>query len=183
MLSTTLPVLQTQRLLLRPWRQSDLAPFSEINADPKVMEFYTHPLSLKESAALAEKIQKEYEERGYGFWAVEIPGVAEFIGYIGLNYWNKEHKLAPFIDIGWRLSSRFWGKGYATEGAREVLRYGFETLKLEEIFSLAQVDNARSRRVMEKLGMKTDPEDNFEHPTLPRGHYLSWHALYRLKRT
>ena len=176
----TLPILHSARLLLRPWRNSDLAFFAKINADPQVMEFYTHTLSEKESFAVAEKIQKESYSRGYGFWAVEVPKVADFIGYIGLNYWNQVAPFAPCIDIGWRLNSAFWGQGFAIEGAKAVLEYGFEILKFPEIVSMATIGNIRSQRVMQRLGMITNPVENFDHPRLPKGHFLNPHVLYRL---
>ena len=177
-----LPILCTQRLILRPWRESDLKPFASLNADPKVMEFYTHPFIQEESDSLAEKIQWEFSKRGYGFWAVEVPGIADFIGYIGLNYWNLEMEFAPCIDVGWRLALDYWGSGYATEGARAAIRFGFEKLGLNEIVSMATIGNARSHRVMQRLGMTSDSAENFEHPKLPKGHPLSLRVLYRLPR-
>ncbi len=174
-------LLHTQRLILRPWRPSDLFPFAQINADPQVMEFYPETLSQIQSDALAEKIQKDFAERGYGFWAVEVPGVSDFIGYIGLNYWNLEAPFAPCIDIGWRLGSPYWGKGYATEGAKAALHHGFEILKFPEIVSMATIKNIRSHRVMQRLGMTNDPAENFQHPKLPLGHPLSWRVLYRCR--
>lgn len=174
--------LRTKRLILRPWRTSDLAAFAAINADPEVMQFYSHLLQRKESDALAEKIQREFAERGYGYWAVEVPGVADFIGYIGLKYWDLDMAFAPCIDMGWRLDSTHWGKGYATEGARAVIQHGFETLGFSEIVAMATTENTRSIRLMERLGMTTDQVENFEHPNLPQGHPLSWHVLYRLSQ-
>jgi len=175
-----LPVLRTERLILRSWKESDLLPFFELNSDPKVMEFYASTLSRVESNALAEKIQRDNQTKNYGLWAIEVPGISSFIGYVGLNYWNLEMSFAPCIDIGWRLSASYWGCGYATEGARETLRYGFEELKLPEIVSMATVGNARSHRVMERLGMKCNPQENFHHPKLPSDHPLSLRVLYRL---
>lgn len=175
-----LPILQTKRLLLRPWKESDLAPFAKLNADPKVMEFFPNTLSRKESDALVKKFQEENEEQGYGYWAIEVPNLAEFIGFVGLKYWNLETNFAPCVDIGWRLDSSHWGRGYATEGARRVLQYGFEEIKLTEIVSMATTGNERSQNVMRRLGMTTDPNENFEHPRVPRGDPLSWRVLYRL---
>ena len=175
-----LPILKTQRLILRPWKESDLLPFSQLNADPKVMEFYVSTLTRSESDSLAEKMQKEAALRGYGFWAVEVPGVADFIGYIGLNYWNLEMSFAPCVDVGWRLASSYWGNGYATEGAKEALRYGFEELELDEIVSMATIGNTQSHRVMQRLGMSCNPSENFHHPKLPQDHPLSMRVLYRL---
>lgn len=175
-----LPVLHTQRLILRPWYPADLVEFAKINADPKVMEFYERTLTQTESDALAEKIQREFAERGYGFWAVEVPHVAPFIGYIGLNYWNLEMPFAPCIDVGWRVSSHYWGQGYATEGAKAAIRYGFEHFSFAEIVSMATANNLRSHRVMQRLGMITDPLEDFHHPKLPQDHPLSKRVLYRL---
>ena len=175
-----LPILKTERLILRPWKESDLLPFFKLNADPKVMEFYASTLTRSESDSLAEKIQREAALRGYGFWAVEVPGVAEFIGYIGLNYWNLEMSFAPCVDVGWRLDSSHWGKGYATEGAKEALRYGFEELKLNEIVAMATIGNTQSHRVMQRLGMIHNPHENFHHPKLAKDDPLSLRVLYRL---
>lgn len=174
--------LHTQRLILREWRESDLAPFADFNADPQVMQFYTHTLNREESDALAEKYQRELKARGYGFWAVQAPAEADFIGYVGLNYWDLEADFSPCIDVGWRLGSPYWGKGYATEAALAALDYGFETLGFQEIVSMATIGNTRSHRVMERLGMRTNPSENFAHPKLPKGHPLSMRVLYRLTK-
>ncbi len=104
----TNPTLHTPLLLLRPWQSSDLEYFAKINTDPKVMEFYPHLLTREESDKLAEKFHNHFSIHGYGFWAVEIPNIAKFIGYIGLNYWNLDTKFAPCIDIGWRLAFNHW---------------------------------------------------------------------------
>lgn len=178
-----LPTLRTERLILRPWRASDLLPFSQINADSRVMEFYPSVMSAEESDALAEKIQKHAMEKKYGFWAIEAPGVANFIGYVGLNYWNLEMSFAPCVDVGWRLGAPFWGKGYATEGAKEALRFGFEECYFSEIVAMATIYNSRSHSVMKKLGMRHDPKENFYHPKLPQDHPLSLRVLYRLSRS
>jgi RimJ/RimL family protein N-acetyltransferase len=175
-----LPILRTKRLILRPWQETDLEAFAEFNADPKVMEFYENTLTREESDAVAQKFERESNERGYGFWAIEVPRVAGFVGYAGLNYWNLEMKFAPCIDVGWRLGSSHWGHGYATEASNEALRFGFEMLGFSEIVSMATIENIRSRRVMERLGMRHDPAENFEHPKVPKDHPLSWRVLYRL---
>lgn len=169
-------------MILRPWRESDLPLFSEINADAQVMQYYEKTLTRNESDALAKKIQSDYAGKNYGFWAVEAPGLADFIGYIGLNYWNLEMHFAPCIDIGWRLGVSYWGRGFATEGACACLQYGFETLGLAEIVSMATIENMRSRHVMERLEMKRDPNEDFHHPKLLPDHPLSLRVLYRLSR-
>ncbi len=178
----TVPTICTQRLILRPWKESDLEPFAALNNDPRVMEFYASTLSREESDALAKKFQNEFAQRGYGHWAVEVPEKADFIGYIGLNYWNLEASFAPCIDIGWRLAVEHWGQGYATEGASAALKYGFEVFKFPEIVSMATIENTKSHRLMERLGMKRNPSEDFEHPKVPKGNPLSWRVLYRLKQ-
>jgi 3-dehydroquinate dehydratase/shikimate dehydrogenase len=177
--------LKTKRLILRPWKETDLAPFAKLNADPKVMEYFPSILSREESDHLAQKMQSKMEERGYGMWAVSIPEIADFIGFIGLNHQDKSTfpaHFTPAVEIGWRLAATYWGKGYATEGAKAVLAYGFEHLHLEEIVSFTAVQNMRSRRIMEKIGMHHDSKDDFDHPKLPEGHALRRHVLYRLKQ-
>src|SRR5579872_1963044 len=110
-------IIYTKRLILRPWRESDLEPFAALNADPRVMEYFLARLSREESDQMVKKVQAKIEEQGYGWWAVSVPGVAEFIGFIGLNYADYLTHLPPVVEIGWRLGAEYWGKGYATEGA------------------------------------------------------------------
>lgn len=172
--------LNTERLILRPWKPSDYAPFADMNADPEVMEFFPKTLTPKESNAYAEKFAKHIEENGWGLWAVTAPE-AEFIGFIGLTPVGFEAPFTPATEVGWRLARPFWGKGYATEGAKAAMEYGFSQLGLQEIVSFTTVENARSQKVMEKLQMTHDPDDDFDHPTLPEGHPLRRHVLYRIK--
>jgi len=176
------PELQTDRLYLRHWRASDREPFAALNADPRVMEHFPAPLSREESDALAARIESHFEQHGFGLWAVEIVGAAPFAGFIGLSIPRFEAHFTPCVEIGWRLASEYWGYGYATEGARAVLAFGFEQLQLAEIVSFTVPDNLRSRRVMERLGMIRIPADDFDHPVLPKGHPLRRHVLYRLAR-
>lgn len=172
--------LRTDRLILRRWRESDCEPFAALNADPRVMEFFPAPLSRAESNAGAARIEAHLEAQGFGLWAAEVLGGPSFIGYIGLAVPAFRARFTPCTEIGWRLAHAAWGFGYATEGATEVLRFAFETLRLPEIVSFTVPANARSRRVMEKLGMRRDPADDFDHPRLPDGHRLRRHVLYRL---
>jgi RimJ/RimL family protein N-acetyltransferase len=173
---------ETERLRLRQWRKSDLKPFAAMNADPQVMEFFPSPLTRRESDSMAEKLRALIEQRGWGFWAVEIPGVAPFIGVVGLHVAPAALPFAPCVEIGWRLAAAYWGQGHATEAARGVLRVGFEQLELPEIVSFTSVLNQRSRAVMERIGMQHRGE-LFEHPSVPVGSPLRPHILYRLSRT
>src|SRR6185437_2759402 len=154
-------IIRTDRLLLRPWNDTDLEPFAQLNADSRVMEYFPSVLSRKESDELAGRICAKLEEQGWGLWAVSIPGVADFIGFIGLAKVTFEAHFTPTVEIGWRLAFDHWGKGYATEGAKAALAYGFKTLNLDEIVSFTAVQNMRSRRVMEKIGMHHVPKDDF----------------------
>jgi RimJ/RimL family protein N-acetyltransferase len=174
--------LQTDRLHLRRWRPSDREPFARLNCDPRVVEFLRSPLSRQESDAIVDGIEAHFEQRGFGLWAVEIPGVTPFAGFIGLSIPRFEAHFTPCVEIGWRLDAEHWNRGYATEGAQAALEFGFNWLQLQEIVSFTTVRNVRSRRVMEKLGMTRSPSDEFDHPALPEGHPLRRHVLYRILR-
>jgi RimJ/RimL family protein N-acetyltransferase len=174
--------LRTERLYLRRWRTADRVPFAALNADLRVMEHFPAPLSPEESEALRLRIEDHFEQNGFGVWAVEIMGTAPFAGFIGLSIPRFEAHFTPCVEIGWRLASAHWGYGYATEGARAVLAFGFEQLRLAEIVSFTVPGNLRSRRVMERLGMTRNPADDFDHPALPEEHPLRRHVLYRLVR-
>jgi len=173
--------LRTQRLLLRRWREADRVPFAAMNADPRVMEHFPKRLSREESDALVARIEAHFAQHGFAQWAVEIPGVTPFAGFVGLSVPRFDASFTPCVEIGWRLAADYWGLGYATEGARAALEFGFDHLGLEEVLSFTVPANLRSRRVMEKLGMTHDPADDFEHPLLAPGHRLQRHVLYRIR--
>jgi RimJ/RimL family protein N-acetyltransferase len=175
-------LLRTQRLLLRPWRDQDLGPFAALNADPAVREHFPDTLSRDESDAAARRIRADMDRDGYGLWAVEVPGGSPFIGYVGLAVPAFEAAFTPCVEIGWRLARQAWGHGFATEGARAAVAFAFDRLGLGELVSMTTAANHRSRRVMEKLGMRRDPADDFEHPLLPAASPLRPHVLYRLRR-
>lgn len=174
--------LETERLILRAWRRADRDPFARINSDPVVMEFFPSCLSRAESDQGVDRIERHFREYGFGLFAAELRRDATFIGFIGLNVPRFVAHFTPCVEIGWRLAAAYWGQGLATEGARAALHYGFETLALEQIVSFTVPRNARSRRVMEKLGMTHDPSDDFDHPGLAEGHPMRRHVLYRTKR-
>ncbi len=177
------PRLQTRRLLLRRWREADLDPFAAMNADPVVMEFFPRTLSVEESAAFIERIEACFDQHGYGLWAVEkIEPGQPLIGCIGLSPVEPDLPCAPAVEVGWRLSRAYWGRGYATEAASAVIAFGFDRIHLDEIVSLTASVNLRSQRVMERLGMKRDPHEDFQHPQLPVGHPARAHVLYRISR-
>jgi ribosomal-protein-alanine N-acetyltransferase len=170
--------LRTPRLLLRQWQEADFEPFAAMNADPRVMEYYPGVLTREESDhVVRERILPQFELSGYGPWALEVPGVTPFAGYVGLLEHTFDAPFTPCVEVGWRLAARYWGHGYATEGARGALAYGFDVARLDEIVSFTAVTNARSVAVMERLGMTRVGE--FQHPGLHRGHPLRLHVLYR----
>ncbi len=172
--------LTTSRLLLRQWREEDLAPFAAMNTDPRVVESLYYALSRDESDAMVARIRAQFAERGYGLWAVEEIGGAPFIGTVGLSVPRIVLPFTPCVEVGWRLAPAYWGNGYATEAASAALEYGFDRAGLDEIVSFTAAMNGRSRRVMERLGMTTVAEDNFDHPNIPEGNPLFPHVLYRL---
>jgi RimJ/RimL family protein N-acetyltransferase len=174
--------LRTDRLLLRWWLPDDREPFARLNTDPRVMEFLPRALPRQESDALADRIEAHFQAHGFGFWALEIPGITRFAGFVGLGTPRFETAFSPCTEIGWRLASDYWNHGYATEGARAALAFGFHALNLEEIVSFTVPANVRSRRVMEKIGMTRSADEDFDHPLLPDGHPLRRHVLYRLVR-
>jgi ribosomal-protein-alanine N-acetyltransferase len=176
------PELRTDRLLLRRWRDADREPFARLNADPKIVRLLPAPLTRAESDALVDRIEREFGERGFGLWAVEIVDGGRFAGFVGLHVPRFRAHFTPAVEIGWRLARDAWGRGYATEAARAALAFGFGTVGLEEIVSFTVPANARSRAVMERLGMTRDPADDFDHPALRAGHPLRPHVLYRLRR-
>jgi RimJ/RimL family protein N-acetyltransferase len=176
---TESPSIETQRLVLRCWQSSDREPFAKMNADPNVMEFFPAPLTSLQSDALVAKIERHFQRHSFGLYAVELKVGGGFAGFIGLSVPTFRAHFTPCVEIGWRLSSDFWGKGLATEGAEAVLKYGREVLRLKDVVSFTVPVNLRSRRVMEKIGMTHDPADDFDHPQLPPGHPLRRHVLYR----
>jgi RimJ/RimL family protein N-acetyltransferase len=180
---TQSPEIRTDRLCLRRWRPSDREAFAALNADPRVMEYFLSVLSREDSDMLAARIDSSFAQRGFGFWAVEIDGVVPFAGFVGLSIPRFEAPFTPCVEIGWRLAHAYWNQGYASEGARAALRFGFETVQLAEIVAFTVPANLRSRRVMEKIGMTRNPADDFDHPAISAGHPLRRHMLYRIAQT
>ena len=172
--------LKTERLLLRRWRPSDREPFARLNADPVVMQYFVGTLSREDSDELVDQIEKHFEEHAFGLWAIEVPGVAPFVGFVGLSVPSFEAHFMPAVEVGWRLDRPHWGHGYATEAARASLTDGFDRVGLTEIVSFTTPINLPSIAVMERLGMTRDPNDDFDHPGVPKGHPLRRHVLYRI---
>lgn len=171
--------LHTARLILRPWREPDRVPFAAMNADPEVMEHFPQALDRAESDAFFDRLQTSWDEDGFGWLAVTLPNGA-FLGGAGLLRPSFQAGFTPCVEVGWRFARHAWGNGYATEAAKVSLAWGFGARGLDEIVSFTAVSNARSIRVMERLGMVLDGP--FEHPAMSVGHPLRPHVLYRLPR-
>ena len=175
-------VIKTPRLILRPWRDEDYLPYAALNADPEVRRYWPTTLSREESDAQAAAFQKHIEAHGFGFWAAEAPGVARFIGFIGLLHVGSDLPFGPAVEAGWRLARNAWGYGYATEGACAALADGFGRLGLAEIVAYAVAVNTPSRRVMERIGMTHDPADDFDRKDRKPEDPLRRYVVYRKKR-
>ena len=171
--------LETDRLILRQWCESDFVGFCEMNSDPEVMRYFPSTLTESECRDFMSKMSSLIEHHGWGFWAVEIKACKEFIGFVGLNSPRTQLPFSPCVEIGWRLHKKHWGFGYATEAGKKSLEYGFSSLNLNEIVAFTTETNINSRKVMDRLGMKNTGE-NFAFPDLPPEHPLSKHVLYKI---
>jgi RimJ/RimL family protein N-acetyltransferase len=172
--------LSSGRVCLRRWRDEDREAFAAMNADVRVMEFFRSCLTRTESDAMVDRIEAHFREHGFGLWAIEVPGVADFVGFAGLAWARFNAPFTPCIEVGWRLGFEHWGKGYATEAAGSALGYGFGALALSDVVAFTSVANHRSWAVMERLGMRRDPAEDFDYSSFPVGHPLRKHVLYRL---
>ncbi len=180
-MSGVVQVRRTERLLLRGWRDGDRAAWAAMNADPEVMRYFHDTLTREQSDAMLDRMDAALAEQGWGLWALERQDTAEMIGFTGLAVPTHDLPFNPCVEVGWRLARSAWGRGFATEAAREALRVGFDEVGLAEVVSMTSVPNTPSRAVMHRLGMTRDPADDFEHPAVPPGHPLRPHVLYRLR--
>ena len=167
-------------MILRRWREEDREPFARLNADASVMEFQPGVLSREQSDRFFDYIEAQFREHGFCLHATELRRDQRFIGFIGIHVPTLQTAFTPCVEIGWRLAADVWGQGLATEGGHAVLRHSFEMLGLKEIVSFTAVINTRAQRVMQKLGMRRAPAEDFDHPKLAEGHPLRRHVLYRL---
>lgn len=170
--------IETERLILRSWRVTDRAVFAEINSNNKVMKYFPKPLSIEESNGFVDRINSEFEETGFGLYAVEIKETGEFIGYVGFHRFTFDVPFSPGWEIGWRISDKFWNKGYATEAAMACIKYAREKKLCNRLYSFTAVPNIASENVMKRLEMSF--EGLFMHPALAEGHWLKEHKLYSL---
>jgi RimJ/RimL family protein N-acetyltransferase len=171
--------LETDRLRMRDWREEDFAPFAALNADDKVMKYFPARLNRKQSDAYIGRIQHGLDDNGFGFYAVEEKSTQRFIGFVGLSHVRFPAAFTPAVEIGWRLAVSAWGQGFATEAASACLANGFYIFGIREIVSFTAHQNTPSIAVMDRIGMTRNPADDFDHPSLPTGHKLRPHVLYR----
>ena len=179
-MSAVVEARRTERLVLRGWRDDDRDAFAAMNADPEVMRYFHLTMTREQSDAMLDRMEVALESQGWGLWALERRDTGELIGFTGLAVPSYDLPFTPCVEVGWRLAASAWGRGLATEAAREALRVGFGEVGLAEVVSMTSVPNTPSRAVMERLGMTRDPGDDFEHPAVPPGHPLRPHVLYRL---
>lgn len=173
-------ILETERLILRQWRDSDLQAMATINQDPKVMEHFAATRSLEETKAFINSNKTLFKDLGYCFYATELKQTHELIGFVGIAP-VYEMPCTPAIEIGWRLGTKFWGQGLATEAAKAVIDYAFNALGIGELVSFTATTNKKSERVMQRLGFIRSEKDDFDHPRIVDGHPLKRHIFYRLK--
>ncbi len=166
---------------MRGWRESDLEPWAAMNADPEVRRYLGGPLTPEQAAAWVLNFQDDLDRFGYGFWALEIVATGEFIGYTGLGNLDEEMPVSG-VELSWRLARPAWGHGYATEAGLAALEYGFGTMRLPEVIAVTMARNLRSQAVMRRIGMTTDPAENFIDPDVDEG-ALRQHVVYRKKAT
>ncbi|MFP6745872.1 MAG: GNAT family N-acetyltransferase [Alphaproteobacteria bacterium] len=173
--------VETNRLLLRDWIDGDLEPFAALNGDANVMAHFPAPLSRVQSDGFVRRIQHGLDHNGFGLYGVEVKATGGFIGFVGFSRVGFKAAFTPAVEIGWRLAFPDWGQGYATEAAKACLAHGFGELGFDALVSFTTRGNQRSIAVMERIGMTRNPADDFECPSVPRGHAQRPHVLYRIE--
>lgn len=172
----------SSRLLLRHWQEGDRAPFAAMGTDAEVMEHFPSALTREQSDGFIDRVGADLERRGWGLWAIEELETGRFVGFTGLNVPGFDAHFTPATEIGWRLRRDAWGRGFASEAARGVLEVAFDDLELPEVVSFTTTANVRSQAVMERVGMRRDPAEDFDHPLIEQGSPHRRHVLYRLRR-
>lgn len=175
-------IIETPRLILRTWKDSDLEPMAAIDQDPKVCEFLPGQGSLEGTRGGIAYIKQHFETHGFSVYAVELKSTGEMIGFVGLSVPSFEAHFTPCVEIAWRLASHHWNQGYATEAAKAVLQYAFTKLNLNEVVSFTVANNYASRRIMEKIGMHREAAGDFDHPRIEKESPLCRHVLYRISK-
>lgn len=170
--------INTGRLILRDWKESDTAEFVRMNSDEQVMRYFLKTLSPEESSGFLGRIRQEIADCGFGLFAVERAEDHAFIGFVGLHKVTFDVDFAPDVEIGWRLLPEYHGRGYATEAAKACLEFARDTIGLKAVCSFTSLPNKASERVMQKTGMTFVKE--FDHPMVAENHPLQRHVLYEV---
>ena len=174
-------MIETERLILRAFRDEDRAPFAAINADPRVGDWLGGPIAREQCDALVDRINAQIAADGFGFWAAERKADSRVVGMIGIRR-NVSAPAPIAIEVGWRLAVDAQGAGLATEGAKAALDWGFANVDADEILAWTAATNVRSQAVTRRLGMRHDPARDFDHTGLPDGHPLRQHVVFVAKR-
>lgn len=173
-------IFTSERLGFRNWTEQDKSKMGLINADPKVMQHFPSIPTQKQTDEFIERMKSQFSKNGFCYFAVDLLAGNQFIGFIGISEQHFKSDFTPCIDIGWRIDSAQWGKGYATEGAKKCLEYAFDQLEINTIKSICPVVNQKSEKVMQKIGMKKIK--NFDHPLLSEYHELKNCVLYAITK-
>lgn len=174
-------MIETERLILRPWTDADREPFAAMCADPEVMRHFPATLIRAESDAVVDRMVNHQAEHGFCFFALERKADGAFLGFTGMMTLKPENPLQPGVEIGWRLAREAWGAGYASEAALAAIAHGFDALGLKQIVSFTAAENLRSQAVMQRIGMTRRADLDFDHPAVPEGHRLRPHVVYAIE--
>ncbi|HEX4693418.1 GNAT family N-acetyltransferase [Sphingomonas sp.] len=175
-------MIETERLILRGWLDSDVAPFHAMGNDADVMRFLGPPMSLAGAEEARARMDALLAKHGYCFWAIERKADGEFLGFCGIKPGPADTPIADEIEIGWRLRRDAWGQGYAREAAEAAIAWTWANTDAPEIAAITVTANANSWGLMERLGMARDPAGDFDHPAVPDGDPLKRHITYRMAR-
>jgi len=176
-------MIETERLLLRSWRDADHIPFFEMCQSPAVMACLGGIATGEQVEAAIARIHACEAENGYCFWALERKSDGAFLGFCGLKIAQEgEAPVTGEIEIGWRLRQQDWGKGYAREAALASLRWAWANLDVPRVISMTVPANRRSWGLMERIGMMRRPDLDFGHPLFPENHPLNRHIVYAADR-
>lgn len=175
-------MIETERLILRGWRDDDVAPFHAMGNDPEVMRYLGPPLTIADAEAARDRMNGLQEDHGYCFWAVERKADGAFLGFCGVKPGPDGTPIAGELEIGWRLRRDAWGQGYAREAAEACLIWAWSNTDAPRIAAITVLNNANSWGLMERLGMIRDHAADFDHPAVPDGSPLKRHLTYRIAR-
>ncbi len=172
-------MIETARLILRPWRDTDREPYAAMSGDRRVMDWLgSEPLSRRQSDAAIDRLRAEFDRLGHGVLVIERKADGLFLGCVALAAVPHSPPVPQGLEIGWRLAHHAWGEGYASEAAAAVLDDAFARLRVPEVFAFTAATNLRSQAVMRRIGLTRRPDLDFDHPALASDHPLRRHVVY-----